>query len=147
MSRNNCLDKVVIYTDGACSNNPGPGGWGAVLLYNSSMKDISGAEENTTNNRMELTAVIKALHALNTTEIPVVVYTDSTYVKQGITVWIHSWKRTKWKNGKIKNIDLWQELDKISSSFSIEWRWVKGHSGDALNERADKLARNAIRGV
>lgn len=136
-------DEIHIYTDGACSGNPGAGGYGAILIYRGHEKEISGYEAHTTNNRMELQAVISALKVV-TKDKAVVVYTDSQYVKNGITTWIHSWKVSNWKNGKIKNTDLWQELDALAQKFAIEWRWVKGHSGHPLNDRADELARRAI---
>lgn len=141
---------VEIFTDGACSGNPGPGGWGAVLRYNHHEKEISGYEALTTNNRMELTAAIKALEALkrpSPSPSPVHVYTDSKYVCYGITTWIKKWRINGWKISKrelIKNVDLWQHLDSLCASRSIEWHWVKGHAGHIENERADALARNAI---
>ena len=137
---------VEIWTDGACSGNPGPGGWGAVLLYGESEKTLSGAEPDTTNNRMELTAAIEALDALKRS-CKVVLHTDSQYVKGGITSWIFGWKRNGWKTADkkpVKNVDLWQRLDTAIARHEVEWRWVKGHAGNAMNERADELARNAI---
>ncbi len=137
---------IEIYTDGACSGNPGPGGWGAVLLYKEHKKEISGSKKDTTNNQMELKAVIEALKALKKTS-KVIIYTDSTYVKDGITKWIFNWKKNGWKSANkkpIKNIEFWQELDKESAKHEIEWKWVKGHSGNKYNEIADQLAVSAI---
>ena len=134
-------DKTVkIYCDGSCLGNPGAGGWAAILIYNGHEKQVHGYEVNSTNNRMELTAAIKALETL-TQKVSVEIFTDSQYVKNGITNWIFSWKKNNWKNGKIKNIDLWKKLDTISEKHDIEWNWVKGHSGDRYNEIADELAR------
>ena len=136
----------VIHTDGACRGNPGPGGWGAVLYRDGGTNELSGAESNTTNNRMELTAPVEALSALPDSS-HVSLYTDSQYVKNGITVWISNWKRNGWKtsNGKqVKNQDLWQALDQSTQRHVVEWYWVKGHSGEAGNERADELANKAI---
>ena len=132
---------VTIYTDGACKGNPGIGGYGAVLSYKDSYKEISGVCLDTTNNRMELMAVIQALTQLKRT-CNVAVFTDSQYVHKGITLWIHDWKRKNWKN--VKNIDLWQELDKEVHKHHIAWHWVRGHNGDIMNERADELANIAI---
>lgn len=139
-------DYVMIYTDGACSGNPGPGGWGAILQWRGKEKELSGAAPVTTNNAMELTAVIQALEALKR-PVRVIISTDSRYVKDGITKWIHSWKRNGWQTidkQPVKNIELWQRLDANTAKHAIEWRWVKGHSGHTENERADKLARAAI---
>lgn len=139
-------DYVMIYTDGACSGNPGPGGWGAILQWRGKEKELSGAAPVTTNNAMELTAVIQALEALKR-PVRVIISTDSRYVKDGITKWIHSWKRNGWQTidkQPVKNIELWQRLDANAAKHAIEWRWVKGHSGHTENERADKLARAAI---
>ncbi|MFC3517900.1 ribonuclease HI [Streptomonospora nanhaiensis] len=133
---------VVIYTDGACSGNPGPGGWGAVLRYGEHDKELYGGEARTTNNRMELMAAIMALEALKR-PLSVRLHTDSTYVRNGITSWIHGWKRSGWRTRDrkpVKNADLWQRLDAIAARHDIEWRWVRGHNGDAGNERADALA-------
>jgi ribonuclease HI len=133
---------VRIYTDGACKGNPGPGGWGAWLATGGHEKELWGGEAQTTNNRMELTAVIQALAALKRAS-RVELHTDSQYVRQGITVWIHDWKRRGWKtadNKPVKNVDLWQQLDAMATKHVIEWRWVKGHAGDPGNERADALA-------
>jgi ribonuclease HI len=135
------MDKVIIYTDGACRGNPGPGGWGAIIKYTTHNKEIYGYETLTTNNRMEMMAAIKALQ-----EIPnamhCIIYTDSKYVYHGITDWIHNWKKRHWKN--IKNVDLWQLLDDINTAHSVQWHWVKGHNGNIDNERADWLANYAI---
>lgn len=133
---------VTIYTDGACKGNPGPGGWGAILKYGESEKEIWGGEKVTTNNRMEIMAAIAALELLKRPS-KVVLYTDSEYLRKGITEWITGWKRRNWKNsaGKpVKNDDLWKRLDATTPLHDIEWRWVKGHSGDPGNERADQLA-------
>ena len=137
---------VEIFTDGACRGNPGPGGWGAILRYKKSEKHIKGGEPLTTNNRMELTAAIKALEALKK-PCTIKITTDSQYLRQGITIWIHRWKKRNW-NGKskkqVKNIDLWQRLDTIVQPHTINWHWVKGHSGHRENELADQLANQAI---
>ena len=138
---------INIWTDGACSGNPGPGGWGALIKYDSSTKEISGSEKNTTNNRMEMMAVIEALKYIDT-ESKINIYTDSKYVKEGITNWIISWKKNNWKNSKkndVKNKDLWVELDILSQKHNISWNWVKGHSGNIENDIADKLATEAIK--
>ena len=143
------MKKVTIYTDGACSGNPGKGGWGAVLIYNNHEKEISGAEENTTNNRMEIKAAIESLKILKE-PCEVELHTDSKYLKQGITEWIHNWKLNNWKaaNKKsVKNSELWQQLDEQVKKHKINWHWVKGHSGDQLNDRADKLATEAIKNL
>lgn len=140
-------DSVKIYTDGACRGNPGPGGWGAVLKFGEKEKNLYGGEARTTNNRMELTAVIKALEALKGNRWPVEITTDSKYVLQGITEWITGWKRRGWKNASKKpvlNADLWQQLDELVQGFEIEWHWVKGHSGHPENEMADQLANRGI---
>lgn len=137
---------VVIYTDGACSGNPGPGGWGAILTYGDKCREISGGEALTTNNRMELMAAIAALEALNRPS-RVELHTDSVYVKNGITSWIHGWKRNGWRTADkkpVKNEELWRRLDEARQRHDIDWRWVKGHSGHAENERADELAREAM---
>ena len=138
--------RVRIYTDGACSGNPGPGGWGAVLLYNGERKEICGGEIDTTNNRMELIATIQALQALKRRST-VALFTDSRYVTDGITQWIDSWKARGWRTaGKkpVKNMDLWQLLDAQTSNHDVTWHWVKGHDGNRENERADTLARRGI---
>ena len=137
---------IEIFTDGACKGNPGPGGWGAILNYNEHKKEIYGSSLNTTNNVMELTAVIKALQILKE-PCNIILTTDSNYVKDGITDWIHNWKKNGWKTANkkpVKNKKIWIELDKLSSIHTIEWKWVKGHSGHPENERADELANEAI---
>ena len=140
------MSKVIIFTDGACSGNPGPGGWGALLRYGDIEKELSGGELETTNNRMEMMAAIKALESLKR-PIHVELYTDSVYVRDGITKWIQGWKARGWKTANkkpVKNIDLWQRLEDAIGSHSIDWHWVKGHAGYADNELVDELARNAI---
>lgn len=135
--------KVVIHTDGACSGNPGPGGWGVLLSYNGHEKELKGGEPETTNNRMELRAAIEALNAL-TKPCAVDLFTDSSYVKNGITTWLVNWKRNRWRTANkkpVKNADLWQELDAARDRHDVTWHWVKGHAGDEGNERADALAR------
>ena len=139
-------DRVDIWTDGACSGNPGPGGWGAVLVWRGQEREISGGEPETTNNRMELMAAIEALQLLQR-QTGVRLHTDSQYVMKGLTQWIHGWKRNGWmtKSGsEVKNTDLWKRLDALCTTYTVEWRWVKGHSGDPMNERADELARSGI---
>ena len=139
-------DKVIIHTDGACSGNPGPGGWGAVLQYNGTVKELKGGAQLTTNNQMELTAAIEALTALKR-HCKVELHTDSVYVKDGLTKWIHGWKRNGWRTADkkpVKNIELWQSLDAALARPEIDWRWVKGHAGDAMNERADELANDGM---
>ncbi|MFT5431546.1 MAG: ribonuclease HI [Myxococcota bacterium] len=139
-------ETVVIYTDGACSGNPGPGGYGAVLQWGEHTREIYGGEPGTTNNRMELLAAVKALEALKR-PMDVVLYTDSTYVRNGITKWIVGWKRNGWLTSAkkpVKNADLWQELEAAADRHTVDWRWVKGHSGDPGNEHADELARRGI---
>ena len=139
---------LTIYTDGACSGNPGPGGWGALLEYNGHEKEMWGGESETTNNRMELMAAIQALGSLKPDYTgKIILWTDSTYVKKGITEWIHNWKKKNWKKSDKKpvaNADLWQQLDIVSEPKNIEWKWVKGHAGIEGNERADELARKGI---
>lgn len=141
------MDKLVeIFTDGACRGNPGPGGWGALLRFDENVRELCGAELDTTNNRMELKAAIMALKELKF-GCRVRLTTDSNYVKDGITTWLEGWKKKNWKtaaNKPVKNQDLWQQLDSVSSSHDIEWCWVKGHSGHVENERADLLANQAI---
>ena len=135
--------KVVIYTDGACSGNPGPGGWGAILFYGEKKKELKGGDLATTNNRMELMAAIQALEAL-TKPCHVELHTDSQYVQKGIHEWIHGWKRRGWRtaDGKpVKNDDLWKRLDEARARHKVDWRWIKGHAGHEFNERADELAR------
>ena len=139
--------RVEIFTDGACSGNPGPGGWGALLRCRGVEKELSGGEKETTNNRMELTAVISALAALKPS-CDISLYTDSKYVMDGITRWLPNWKKNGWKTSNkkspVKNVDLWQRLDELAGGHEIRWIWVKGHAGHAENERVDELARNAI---
>jgi ribonuclease HI len=140
------LKTVVIYTDGACKGNPGPGGWGALLEYDGRRKELFGGEPHTTNNRMELVAVIRALEAL-TRESDVAIYTDSQYVKNGIEAWIHGWKRNGWKTSDkkpVKNEDLWRELDELAKRHRIRWHWVRGHDDNPGNERADELANQGV---
>jgi ribonuclease HI len=144
------LSNVTIYTDGACSGNPGPGGWGALLqtMYQGAphTRELCGGEPNTTNNRMELLGAIEALNALKR-PCEVTLYTDSTYVKQGIESWLASWKRKGWRtaaNKPVKNQDLWQALDEACKRHEVAWRWVKGHAGNEGNERADELARRGL---
>ena len=137
---------VTIYTDGACSGNPGPGGWGAILIYNDNRKELSGGEEHTTNNRMELIAAIEALEALKGA-CTVDFHTDSNYLRDGITSWIHNWKRNGWRTANkkpVKNADLWERLECARERHDVRWHWVKGHAGHAENERADELANEAI---
>lgn len=139
-------DVVDIYTDGACSGNPGPGGWGAILKWQGKQKELSGAEDATTNNRMELMAAIRGLEALKRGVGRVRLHTDSTYVKDGITKWIHGWKKNGWKTAAkkpVKNQDLWQRLDAALAGHDVQWHWIKGHSGHPENERADEIARLA----
>ena len=144
--------EIKIYTDGACVGNPGPGGWAAVLLIEDNKKEIFGGEKLTTNNRMELTATIKALEYCVEKEgkqpisKQIKIYTDSTYVKDGITVWINTWEKNNWKTAdkkSVKNVDLWKELKELTKSNKIEWNWVKGHSNEPMNDLADKLAKKA----
>ncbi len=137
---------VDIFTDGACSGNPGPGGWGAILRIGDTEKELFGGEANTTNNRMEMTAVIEALRAL-TRPVSARVFTDSQYVQKGISEWIHGWKRRGWKTADkqpVKNVDLWQMLDAEAARHEIQWHWVRGHDGHVENERADALARRGV---
>lgn len=145
------MNHVTIYTDGACKGNPGPGGWGVWLQSGQQSKELWGGEADTTNNRMELTAVIEALSALKR-PCRVTLYLDSEYVRKGITEWIHGWKAKGWKTAArqpVKNADLWQKLDALvaTAGHQIEWRWVKGHAGDPGNERADTLANRGVVGV
>jgi ribonuclease HI len=137
---------VAIWTDGACSGNPGPGGWGAVLRYGETEKDLCGGEAHTTNNRMELTAAIAALETLKR-PCEVELHTDSQYLRGGVTAWLSNWKRNGWRTGDkkpVKNDDLWRRLDEAAGRHTIDWRWVKGHAGDPMNERADELARRGM---
>ncbi|MCB1475663.1 MAG: ribonuclease HI [Rhodobiaceae bacterium] len=134
---------VDIFTDGACSGNPGPGGWGAILRYGEHEKELSGGEAQTTNNRMEMRAAIEALNALKRPSV-VELHTDSAYLRNGITEWIHGWKRRQWRTADkkpVKNVDLWQALDEAIARHEVRWHWVKGHAGHPENERADALAR------
>ena len=138
--------RVVIHTDGACSGNPGPGGWGAILECNGQEKELFGGEPMTTNNRMEMTAAVEALSAI-TKDVPIELHTDSEYLRNGITKWIQGWKRNGWKTRMrepVKNADLWQALDTLMTRRKVDWRWVRGHSGHDLNERADALARKGM---
>lgn len=137
---------VVIHTDGACSGNPGPGGWGAILQFGDARRELKGGEPHTTNNRMELMGAIAALEALKK-PCPVDLYTDSQYLRNGIMSWIHGWKRNGWRTADkkpVKNVDLWQRLETALGQHEVKWHWVKGHAGHDLNERADELAREAI---
>lgn len=137
---------IEIWTDGACSGNPGPGGWGALLVSGDHRKELCGGEDETTNNRMEMMAAIEALNALKGPS-KVKLHTDSTYLKDGLTKWIHGWKKNGWKTAAkkpVKNKDLWQALEIAADPHDVEWIWVKGHAGDAGNERADELARSGI---
>ncbi|MGE0701425.1 MAG: ribonuclease HI [Hyphomicrobiaceae bacterium] len=146
MSDDSSRPEVVVYTDGACSGNPGPGGWGAILVSGGHRKELNGGEAATTNNRMELMAAISALEALKK-PCKVALWTDSNYVKDGISKWIHGWKRNGWKTADkkpVKNAELWQRLDEARRRHDIEWHWVKGHAGHDENERADELAREGM---
>lgn len=139
--------KIEIYTDGACRGNPGPGGWGALLRFGEHERELYGAEDETTNNRMELLAAISALEALRNDRYPVVLTTDSRYVMDGITKWMDNWKKRGWKTANrqpVKNEDLWRRLDELVSRHQVEWQWVRGHSGHEENERVDALANKAI---
>ncbi len=138
--------EVVIYTDGACRGNPGPGGWGAILIYGGHEKELCGGEPDTTNNRMELMGAIQALEAL-TRPCKIVLYTDSQYVRTGISTWLAQWKARGWRTStksEVKNADLWRRLDEARLRHDVDWRWVKGHNGHPLNERADGLARQGM---
>jgi ribonuclease HI len=138
--------RVVIHTDGACSGNPGPGGWAAILTFGDHEKELNGGEPHTTNNRMELTAAISALEALKR-PCAVDLHTDSEYLKNGITGWIHGWKKNGWRTADkkpVKNVDLWQRLDEALKRHHVQWHWVRGHAGHAMNERADALAREGL---
>jgi ribonuclease HI len=139
------LPRVTIYTDGACEPNPGPGGWAALLIFGKHEKEVHGSEPQTTNNRMELTAAVQALAALKE-PCQVDIYTDSEYLRRGITEWMSDWRRRGWKrkSGKLANIDLWQALETRLEEHSITWHWVKGHASNQLNQRVDALARNAM---
>jgi len=143
------MTEVEIYTDGACKGNPGPGGWGALLRSGGHEKEIFGGEPHTTNNRMELTAVIRALQTL-TRACPVAIHTDSQYVKNGIETWIHGWRRNGWKTSDrkpVKNADLWRELETAAARHAVRWHWVRGHAADPGNERADALANRGVESV
>lgn len=138
--------RVIVHTDGACSGNPGPGGWGAILQYNGHTRELKGGEANTTNNRMELTAAIEALNTLKR-PCEVELHTDSQYMRDGITKWIHGWKRNGWRTSAkkpVKNAELWQALDAAMQRHAVSWHWVKGHAGHDLNERADVLANEGM---
>jgi ribonuclease HI len=138
--------RVTLFTDGACSGNPGPGGWGVLMIYGGARKTLNGGEAQTTNNRMELTAAIQALESL-TRPCAVDLYTDSQYVRQGITQWMHGWKRNGWKTADkkpVKNADLWQRLDDVVKRHTVEFHWVKGHAGHPENEEVDQLARDGM---
>ncbi|EEP68795.1 ribonuclease HI [Kingella oralis] len=140
---------VTLYTDGACKGNPGKGGWGVLMRYGSHEKELFGGEAHTTNNRMELTAIIQGLAALKR-PCAVVIYTDSQYVKNGMEKWIHGWKKNGWKTASkqpVKNEDLWQQLDRLAAQHQIQWQWVRGHAGHAENERADALANQGVASV
>ena len=143
---------IKVYTDGACVGNPGPGGWAAVIISNEKKEEIFGGEKLTTNNRMELTAAIKALEFFSKKEgnqpslNHIKIYTDSIYLKEGITTWINVWEKNNWKTSdkkNVKNVDLWKKLKELVKSYEIEWRWIKGHSDDPMNDLADKLAKKA----
>jgi ribonuclease HI len=139
-------ERVTIFTDGACSGNPGPGGWGALLRWKGLDKEMSGGERNTTNNRMEMMAAIRALESLKR-KVPVDLYTDSTYLRDGITKWLPAWKANGWKTAArkpVKNQDLWRRLEKALAGHDVNWHWIKGHAGHPENERADELARGAM---
>ena len=149
MSDSDSLESaLVIYTDGACSGNPGPGGWGVVMFHGNRQKELKGGELQTTNNRMEMQAVIEALRAIKPSyRGKTVLFSDATYVLKGLQEWLPGWKQRGWKTAAkkpVKNADLWQELDALSNAREIDWRWIKGHSGDFGNERADELAREGI---
>ena len=145
------MNEIIVYTDGGCSGNPGPGGWGIVVIANGEARQLSGGEKNTTNNRMELTSAITALSVIQNTPSfngkKIIVNIDSQYVKNGITLWIKSWKQKGWKTADkkpVKNQDLWQQLDELNSSLDVEWNWVKGHAGIEYNEICDQLCQKEI---
>ena len=137
--------RVIIYTDGACRGNPGPGGWGVVLIWGQHRRELSGGESSTTNNRMELTAVIRGLEALKR-PVDLDIYSDSSYVVQGVTKWLPNWIKRGWRRpkGELLNVDLWKELNRLTQQHRIQWHWIKGHSNDPENDRADQLAGQAI---
>ena len=140
------MKRIEVFTDGACSGNPGPGGWGAILRYNDTTKELFGGEADTTNNRMELMAAIAALEALKR-PCTVDLHTDSQYLRNGIMQWINNWKRNGWRTADkspVKNVDLWKRLDEALGQHTVHWHWVKGHAGHAMNERADQLARDGL---
>ena len=140
------MKKLTLYTDGACSGNPGPGGWACVLIYGGHEKELSGGAAETTNNRMEMTAALEGLKALKR-PCKVEFYTDSNYLKDGVTQWLAGWKKRGWKTATkkpVKNQDIWEQLDQVIQNHQIEWHWVKGHAGDEYNERCDELAREAL---
>jgi ribonuclease HI len=140
------MNRVIIYTDGSCKGNPGPGGWAAILTYAGREKQLSGAEEMTTNNRMELRAAVEALKGL-TRSCQVDIFTDSQYLKQGMTAWIYNWRRNGWLGAEkkpIKNQDLWMILDELAGKHQVEWHWIKAHNGHEFNERVDQMAKQAI---
>ena len=142
-------NRIDIWTDGACSGNPGPGGWGAIVVVDGAETELNGGEKQTTNNRMELMGAIAALESLPP-NAHATLHTDSQYVKNGLTQWIHGWKKNGWKTAArepVKNVDLWQRLDTAAKAHTVTWKWVKGHSGDPMNERADALARAAIKAL
>jgi ribonuclease HI len=142
-------DRVIIHTDGACSGNPGPGGWGVILQWGGHARELKGGEPHTTNNRMELMAAIMALETLKRSCV-VDLHTDSEYLRQGITGWINGWKRNGWRTAArtpVRNVDLWQRLDAAVNRHQVHWHWVRGHAGHDLNERADQLARDAIAAI
>lgn len=141
------MEKIIIYTDGGCRGNPGLGGWGVWLRYKGYEKKLKGAQDDTTNNQMELMAVIKALEAIHVDNVSIDLYTDSKYVVQGIKEWIKSWKLKAWKTANkkpVKNVELWKILDQLNQKYTVSWHWVKGHSGDQGNEVADSLANQAM---
>ena len=141
------MNKIIIYTDGGCRGNPGIGGWGVWLRYGDHDKKLKGGEKDTTNNRMELTAAIKALEAIKSSTIDIDLYTDSKYVMSGINEWIKGWKLRGWKTANkkpVKNVDLWQKLDEVNAKHNVHWYWVKGHSGNEGNDMADELANQAM---
>lgn len=138
---------IQIFCDGACSKNPGPGGWAAILISSNSevISSVSGHEKHTTNNRMELIGAIEGISEAAKISVEMTVFTDSTYVKDGITKWIFAWRKSNWKNGKIKNIDLWMKLSNLTMKYKVKWEWVRGHSGNKYNEMADQIARDQIK--